>query len=152
QPRGIVVRPADRQSAVAPRPIERASPGDAERARSARATDRATGSVFRHAPWGNLGAAMETRGRQSCSGRASRLSRASRSTEERTLETHRGPVLEDPSMDASMAPTTGRSGPGELGVSFGKDHDSIRARQPMAMADSATAENDWIGMGDVPDP
>src|SRR5262249_45664802 len=35
--------------------------------------------------------------------------------------------------------------------SFGKD-DAFRTRQRMAMADPAAAENDWIGMGDVPNP
>ena len=45
----------------------------------------------------------------------------------RTLETHGGLVLEHPPVDRSMAPPTGRLGrSGGLGVSFGKDHDTVR--------------------------
>src|SRR5262249_22316790 len=45
-----------------------------------------------------------------------------------------------------------KADPENLGVSFGKDHDALRARQRMAMADPSATENHWTGMDHVSDP
>src|SRR5439155_14518611 len=89
--------------------------------------------------------------RRSRRGRASDLPRKARSAQERTLETNRRLIVDDTESHDPMAATEWGLRSRRVGVSLGKVNHTTRARQCLAWAHCATAENHPTRMGHVSD-
>src|SRR5262245_21132177 len=92
---------------------------------------------------------MEAYRRRSRPGGAASLSRETRSTKERTLDTKRRTVVDDTRPDSRMAETEWGDRSRGVGLSFGKADHATRPRQHLAWAHCATAEDDPTRLGHV---
>src|SRR5262250_1773043 len=92
---------------------------------------------------------MEAYRRRSRPGGAASLSRKTRSTQERTLDTKRRTVVDDTRPDSRMAETEWGDRSRGVGLSFGKADHATRPRQHLAWAHVATAEDDPTRLGHV---
>src|SRR5215470_10006897 len=94
---------------------------------------------------------METCRRRSRGGGAASLPRKTRSTQERTLDTKRRHIVNDPGPNPRMATTVWVDGSRRMGLSFGKGDHATRPRQRLARAHCTTAEDDSTRLGHVSD-
>src|SRR5215813_7811772 len=94
---------------------------------------------------------MEAYRRRSRPGGAASLSRKTRSTQERTLDTKRRPIVDDTRPDSRMAKTEWGDRSRGVGISIGKADHATWPRQHLAWDHCATAEDDSTGLGDVSD-
>src|SRR5215468_8120384 len=94
---------------------------------------------------------MEACRRRSRPGGAASLPRKTRSTQERTLDTKRRAILDDTRPDPRMATTEWGNGSRRMGLSFGKGDHAPRARQHLAWAHCAAAEDHSTRLGHVSD-
>src|SRR5215471_19412254 len=94
---------------------------------------------------------MEACRRRSRPGRAASLPRKTRSTQERTLDTTRRPLVDDTRPDPGMATTEWVDRSRHVGVSFGKADHATQPRQHLAWAHCAAADDDPTRLGHVSD-
>src|SRR5262249_43436227 len=94
---------------------------------------------------------MEACRRRSRRGGAASIPRETRSTQVRTLDTKRRPIVDDTGLDPKMAATVWDCGSRWVGLPFGKEDHATRPRQHLARTHRAAVEDDPTQLGHVSD-